>query len=59
MEGRDPVHLKGGQALVESVNILHNGKNTGTEPVELVMIVTGEKNLPFTVKEPAPTGAAK
>lgn len=59
MEGRDPVHLKGGQALVESVNVLHNGRNTGTEPVELVMIVTGEKNLPFTVKEPAPTGAAK
>ncbi len=54
MEGRDPVHLKGGQALVESVNVLHNGKNTGTEPVELVMIVTGEKGEAFTVKTDAP-----
>jgi len=59
MEGREAEHLKGGQALVESVNVLHNGKNTGTEPVELVMFVTGEKNLPFTVKEPAPADAAK
>lgn len=52
MEGRDPVQLKGGEALVESVNVMHNGKNMGTEPVTLVMFVTGEKNQAFTVKDP-------
>ena len=46
--------IKAGEALVESVNLAHNGKNTGTEPVKLVMFVTGEVNQPFTVKEAVP-----
>src|SRR5688572_5473540 len=35
--------LKAGQALVETVGVAHNGRNTGTEPVRLVMFITGEK----------------
>jgi len=31
-----------------------NGINRGTEPVELIMFVTGEVGKPFTVCVPAP-----
>ena len=37
-----------GQAFAETVNTLHNGKNTGTEPVRIVMTVTSEKGVPTT-----------
>jgi quercetin dioxygenase-like cupin family protein len=40
-----------GQAFAESVNTFHNGRNSGPEPVRLVMFVTGEKGEPFTVRE--------
>lgn len=46
-----------GQALVESVGLAHNGKNTGTEMVKLVMFVTGEADKPFTIKESVPAPA--
>ena len=39
-----------GQAFAEGVNLLHNGRNIGTEPVRLVLFVTGEKDKPFTVR---------
>jgi len=48
MEGGKSVHLTAGQAMAESVNILHNGKNNGPEPVKLVLFVMGEKEKPFT-----------
>ena len=50
MEGGKVHEISAGQALAESVNVLHNGRNTGTEPVKLVMFVMGEKDKPFTVK---------
>lgn len=50
LEGGKINHFKAGDALVEAVNLLHNGRNTGAEPVKLVMFVTGEKGQPFTVK---------
>ena len=43
-----------GQALAEVVNTLHNGKNTGTEPTRLLMVVTGEKGTPTAVATPKP-----
>ena len=55
MEGRAPHRLRAGEALIESVDVLHNGRNEGAEPVELVMFVTGEKNRPFAVKAAAPS----
>ncbi|MDB6152717.1 MAG: hypothetical protein JWL90_1170 [Chthoniobacteraceae bacterium] len=39
-----------GQAFVETVDTLHNGKNLGTELVKILMVVTGEKGKP--VAEP-------
>jgi quercetin dioxygenase-like cupin family protein len=52
IEGGKTVHLAAGQAMSESINLLHNGKNSGTEPVELVMFVMGEKSQPFTERAP-------
>jgi quercetin dioxygenase-like cupin family protein len=42
-------HLAAGQAMVECINLFHNGKNVGKEPVKLVISVMGEKGKPFTV----------
>lgn len=50
MEGGKTLTLTPGQALAESVNVLHNGVNRGDEPVELVMFVMGEQDKPFTIK---------
>jgi quercetin dioxygenase-like cupin family protein len=50
MEDGKVHEIRAGQALAESVNVLHNGRNTGTEPAKLVMFVMGEKEKPFTVK---------
>ncbi len=50
VEGGKINHFKAGDAMAETVDLLHNGKNTGSEPVRLVMFVTGEKGQPFTVK---------
>lgn len=37
-----------GEGFAETVGTLHNGKNTGKEPVKLVMTVTGAKGVPTT-----------
>jgi quercetin dioxygenase-like cupin family protein len=39
-----------GEAFAESVDTLHNGVNEGTEPVQLLVFVAGEKQVPFTIK---------
>jgi quercetin dioxygenase-like cupin family protein len=49
-EGGATHSYKAGDALAEAVNVLHNGRNSGADPVKLVMFVTGEKGQPFTVK---------
>ncbi len=49
-EGGKTNHFTAGQAFAEGVNLLHNGRNIGTEPVRLVLFVTGEKDKPFTVR---------
>ena len=54
MEGGKANEFQAGDALAESVNVLHNGKNTGTEPVKIVMFALGEKDHPFTVPGTAP-----
>ena len=50
IQGKKPRELRAREALVEAVNALHNGMNKGTEPVRLVMFVTGEAGKPFTVR---------
>jgi quercetin dioxygenase-like cupin family protein len=44
-------HLLAGEAMMECLNMFHNGKNVGTAPVKLVISVMGEKGKPFTVRQ--------
>ena len=53
-EGGKSKAYKAGDAMAEAVKVLHRGRNIGSEPVKLVMFVTGEKGLPFTLKAPQP-----
>lgn len=46
--------VKGGEALIEVVDTLHNGRNTGTEPCVILMVITGEKGTPVTVAQEKP-----
>lgn len=39
-----------GEAFAETVGVLHNGKNTGTEPVRILMTITSHKGVPTTEK---------
>jgi quercetin dioxygenase-like cupin family protein len=45
-------HFTAGDAIVEVVNIPHNGKNLGTTPVVLIAFYTGETGTPNTVAQP-------
>jgi quercetin dioxygenase-like cupin family protein len=53
MEGGKTHRYTAGQAMAESVNVLHNGRNTGPEPVRLVLFVMGEEGRPY-VERPKP-----
>lgn len=59
VKGEEPRELHEGEALVEVVNTTHNGTNKGSEPVRLVMFVTGEEDKPFTVRVPDPASKDK
>jgi len=39
-----------GEAFAETVGVLHNGKNTGTEPARILMTVTSQKGTATTEK---------
>ena len=61
LEGDLTVEAKGGKtyqftagdAIVEFVNVPHNGKNLGTKPVVLIAFYTGEIGTPNTVVVPS------
>jgi quercetin dioxygenase-like cupin family protein len=61
LEGDLTVEVKGGKtyqftagdAIVEFVNVPHNGKNLGTMPVVLIAFYTGEIGTPNTVVSPS------
>jgi quercetin dioxygenase-like cupin family protein len=61
LEGNLTVEVKGGKtyqfaagdAIVEFVNVPHNGKNLGTVPVVLVAFYTGAIGMPNTVVVPS------
>jgi mannose-6-phosphate isomerase-like protein (cupin superfamily) len=44
-------HLKAGDPLVEVVNTAHNGRNTGSVPVKIMVFYTGTVNSILTIKE--------
>lgn len=52
VKGGKEYHFTAGDALIELVNIPHNGKNAGTKPVVLVAFYTGEIGTPNTVMVP-------
>jgi len=43
--------LKEGDSIAEVVNTLHNGKNTGTGPVKLIVFYAGAQGGKLTVRE--------
>lgn len=49
IKGGKTYHFAAGDAIVEVVNIPHNGKNLGTIPVVLIVFYTGEIGKPNTV----------
>lgn len=53
LKGGNTYHFSAGDAIVEVVNVPHNGKNPGTAPVVLIVFYTGEIGTPNTVKTPA------
>jgi quercetin dioxygenase-like cupin family protein len=61
LEGDLTVEAKGGKtyqfttgdAIVEFVNVPHNGKNLGTKPVVLIVFYTGGIGIPNTVMVPS------
>jgi quercetin dioxygenase-like cupin family protein len=52
---RGPTHrYEAGDAFAEVVNLPHNGRAVGSEPVRLVVVFTGIQGLPITTKLAAP-----
>jgi quercetin dioxygenase-like cupin family protein len=45
-------HLKAGDPLVEVVDTVHNGRNTGDVPVKIMVFYAGTVNSVLTIKEP-------
>ncbi len=39
-----------GEAIIEVVNTMHNGKNIGTEPVKLAVFYLGAEGTPIVIK---------
>lgn len=41
--------VRAGGVSLESVDVIHNGVNEGSEPVKMIVFVTGIKDVPFTI----------
>lgn len=54
MEGGKTVEFQEGEAIVEVVNIRHNGINTGKIPVRLIVFYLGGKDIPNVIKADSP-----
>jgi quercetin dioxygenase-like cupin family protein len=51
VEGKKTLTFDSGQAVIESVDLLHNGKNLGTKPLKILAFFTGEAGKPHTIKK--------
>lgn len=49
LEGGKNIHYKTGDAIIEVVNTLHNGVNSGTVPARLVVFYTGIQGQPNVI----------
>ena len=47
----DKITIHEGEVLPELIGTYHYGKNTGNEPVELIVFYIGEKNTPLSVNK--------
>lgn len=50
--GGNAYNFAAGDAIVEMVDVPHNGKNLGTTPVVLIVFYTGETGTPNTLETP-------
>ena len=50
MEGGQRVNYGAGDAIIEMVNTLHNGKNSGALPVKLAVFYLGVEGVPNVIK---------
>lgn len=50
IEGGKSINYDTGEAVIEVVNTLHNGKNNGTAPVQLVVFYLGAEGVPNVIK---------
>ncbi|CAA0109328.1 Uncharacterised protein [Halioglobus japonicus] len=51
LKSGETLNLKAGDAAAETVNVLHNGRNTGDVPVKMVVFYTGNTESILTIKE--------
>lgn len=50
LEGGKVLNFRAGEAIIEAVNTLHNGKNRGTEPVRLAVFYLGSEGRANVIK---------
>jgi len=50
LEGDKHLSFPAGEAVIEVVNALHNGKNTGAVPVKLIVFYLGVEGTPNVIK---------
>lgn len=50
LEGGKVLNFRAGEAIIEAVNTLHNGKNKGTEPVRLAVFYLGSEGRANVIK---------
>lgn len=55
LEDHKQLAFKAGDAIIEVVNTLHNGRNSGSEPVRLAVFYLGAEGVPNVIK-PEPAG---
>ena len=53
-EGGEKRFFKAGDSFAEMVDHRHNGRVVGEETVKILMIVTGQKGMPFSTRTDAP-----
>ena len=59
LEGGQIITYRSGDAIIEVVNTLHNGRNRGSEEVRLVVFYTGAEGTPSVVKPSTSSNESK
>jgi len=54
IDGKSSRTFNAGEAIVEVVNVRHNGINTGSIPAQLIVFYAGAKNTPNVITASAP-----